>query len=115
MRTVWWLKRNGCATRRHVPRTEARTVCGRRIPARVYSSDRLTDDLCLLCTECGSMQDDIYELIRYNLATTNKSILAWLSIKYTVNKQSLNNMLKALIAKRKIYRLARGIYRPCSD
>lgn len=114
MRTIWWLRKNKRTTKRHLVKSGTHTVCGRRIPEFVYGSEHLTDDLCMLCTERGSMQQDIYELVRYNLATTNASMLAWLSIKYVVNKQSLNNMLKALIAKRKIYRLARGIYRPCS-
>lgn len=66
--------------------------------------------------ERGPLQQDIYELIRYNIARTNRVILLWLRVRYpAMTKQNMGNAIGRLIARGDIKRIRCGEYRACSD
>lgn len=60
----------------------------------------------------GPLETDIVELVTHNLATTNKSIKAWVETRYAVTDNTLRVALYRLSKRGYIRRIGRGVYRP---
>jgi predicted transcriptional regulator len=60
----------------------------------------------------GPLEQDIVELVTHNLATTNKSIKAWVETRYAVTDNTLRVALYRLAKRGYIRRIGRGVYRP---
>lgn len=64
----------------------------------------------------GPLERDIYELVTHNLATTNRSILAWVRVRAVdTTEDTIKVTLHHLVKRGRIRRIAPGIYRSATE